>query len=81
MAEEKKEAFLSRWSRLKKEEPVEKPAETPKPSLPPVDKLTPDSDFTGFMLLGELVEFGVTKELFTTPKDPKTEAYITGRFG
>ena len=39
------------------------------------------SDYTGFMLLGELVEFGVTKELFTTPRDPKTEAYITGRFG
>jgi len=39
------------------------------------------SDYTGFMLLGELVEFGVTKELFTTPRDPRTEAYITGRFG
>ncbi len=39
------------------------------------------SDYTGFMLLGELIEFGVTKELFTTPKDPRTEAYITGRFG
>jgi phosphate transport system ATP-binding protein len=39
------------------------------------------SDYTGFLLLGELVEFGVTKELFTTPKDQKTEAYITGRFG
>jgi phosphate transport system ATP-binding protein len=39
------------------------------------------SDHTGFMLLGELIEFGVTKELFTTPRDPKTEAYITGRFG
>ncbi|MCI0484890.1 MAG: phosphate ABC transporter ATP-binding protein PstB [candidate division NC10 bacterium] len=39
------------------------------------------SDYTGFMLLGEMVEFGVTRELFTTPKDPRTEAYITGRFG
>ena len=39
------------------------------------------SDHTGFMLLGELIEFGVTKEIFTTPRDPKTEAYITGRFG
>jgi phosphate transport system ATP-binding protein len=39
------------------------------------------SDLTGFMLLGELVEFGSTKEVFTMPKDPKTEAYITGRFG
>jgi phosphate transport system ATP-binding protein len=39
------------------------------------------SDDTGFLLLGELVEFGSTKELFTTPRDPRTEAYITGRFG
>ncbi|MBI4010921.1 MAG: phosphate ABC transporter ATP-binding protein, partial [Candidatus Rokubacteria bacterium] len=39
------------------------------------------SDFTGFMLLGELVEVGLTKALFTTPRDPRTEAYITGRFG
>ena len=39
------------------------------------------SDYTGFMLLGELIEFSVTKELFTTPRDHKTEAYITGRFG
>jgi phosphate transport system ATP-binding protein len=39
------------------------------------------SDYTGFLLLGELVEFGGTKELFTTPRDPRTEAYITGRFG
>lgn len=39
------------------------------------------SDYTGFLLLGELVEFGETSALFTTPKDPRTEAYITGRFG
>jgi len=39
------------------------------------------SDYTGFLLLGELVEFGVTKELFTTPRDSRTEDYITGRFG
>ena len=39
------------------------------------------SDYTGFMLLGELVEVGLTKALFTKPKEPKTEAYITGRFG
>jgi phosphate transport system ATP-binding protein len=39
------------------------------------------SDYTGFMLLGEMVEFGITKEIFTTPKDPRTESYITGRFG
>ncbi|MGH7333196.1 MAG: phosphate ABC transporter ATP-binding protein PstB [Candidatus Rokuibacteriota bacterium] len=39
------------------------------------------SDYTGFMLLGELVEFGVTRELFTNPQNKKTEDYITGRFG
>jgi phosphate transport system ATP-binding protein len=39
------------------------------------------SDATGFMLLGELVEFGVTRELFTNPRDTRTEDYITGRFG
>jgi phosphate transport system ATP-binding protein len=39
------------------------------------------SEWTGFFLMGELVEFGTTKELFRTPRDPKTEAYITGRFG
>lgn len=44
-----KEDFLRRWSRLKKEVPAEKPADTPKPSLPPIDKLTSESDFSGFM--------------------------------
>jgi phosphate transport system ATP-binding protein len=39
------------------------------------------SDLAGFMLLGELVEFGPTKAVFTAPKDPRTEDYITGRFG
>jgi len=39
------------------------------------------SDYTGFMLLGELVEFGPTGKIFTNPTHPKTEAYITGRFG
>ena len=39
------------------------------------------SDYTGFMLLGELVEFGPTGRLFKTPRDTRTEAYITGRFG
>jgi phosphate transport system ATP-binding protein len=36
---------------------------------------------TGFMLLGDLVEFGNTQTLFTAPKDKKTEDYITGRYG
>ena len=39
------------------------------------------SDETGFMLLGELVEFGNTQEIFTAPKDKRTEEYITGRYG
>ncbi|HJU64231.1 MAG TPA: phosphate ABC transporter ATP-binding protein PstB [Gemmatimonadaceae bacterium] len=39
------------------------------------------SDFTGFFLSGELVEFGPTDRMFTAPADQRTEAYITGRFG
>ncbi len=39
------------------------------------------SDYTGFFLLGELVEFGKTQDIFTAPQDKRTEAYITGRFG
>ncbi len=39
------------------------------------------SDFTGFMFLGELVEFGRTKDIFTKPVKKQTEDYITGRFG
>ena len=39
------------------------------------------SDETGFMLLGELVEFGSTPRVFTNPVDQRTEDYITGRFG
>ncbi len=39
------------------------------------------SDRTGFMLLGELVEFKPTSELFDHPSDSRTEAYITGKFG
>ncbi|MDD5692501.1 MAG: phosphate ABC transporter ATP-binding protein PstB [Candidatus Omnitrophica bacterium] len=39
------------------------------------------SECTGFFLLGELVEFGKTQDIFTAPKDKRTEAYITGRFG
>ena len=39
------------------------------------------SDETGFMLLGELVEFGTTTDIFTRPRDKRTEDYITGRFG
>ncbi len=39
------------------------------------------SDYTAFMYMGELIEFGATRQIFTQPKDPRTEAYITGRFG
>jgi phosphate transport system ATP-binding protein len=39
------------------------------------------SDATAFLLSGDLVEFSPTPQMFTTPTDPRTEAYITGRFG
>jgi len=39
------------------------------------------SDYTGFFLLGRLVEYGTTQQIFTSPKDERTDAYITGRFG
>ena len=39
------------------------------------------SDFTAFLLNGQLIEFSRTPQLFTKPNDPRTEAYITGRFG
>jgi phosphate transport system ATP-binding protein len=39
------------------------------------------SDHTGFFLMGELVEFSDTKTIFTTPRDRRTEDYVTGRFG
>jgi phosphate transport system ATP-binding protein len=39
------------------------------------------SDETGFMLLGELIEFGKTENIFTKPKDKRMEDYITGRYG
>ncbi len=39
------------------------------------------SDFTGFFLLGDLVEFDKTKKIFTNPEKQQTENYITGRFG
>jgi phosphate transport system ATP-binding protein len=39
------------------------------------------SRYTGFMLLGELVEYGKTDGMFVNPRDPRTQAYLTGRFG
>lgn len=68
--EEKKEAFLDRWSRLKKEEkelPVKD--EKPVPDLPPVEKLTPESDFTGFMhpKVEDALRRVALKKLFSDP--------------
>jgi phosphate transport system ATP-binding protein len=39
------------------------------------------SDYTAYMYLGDLIEFGPTRELFMSPKRRETEDYITGRFG
>jgi phosphate transport system ATP-binding protein len=39
------------------------------------------SDWVGFFLLGELLEYGATKDVFTNPQDQRTESYITGRYG
>ena len=69
-AEEKKEAFLERWSRLKKDQ-KELPAkdETPAPTLPPVDQLTPESDFSGFMhpKVEDALRRTALKKLFSDP--------------
>ena len=73
MADEK-EAFLARWSRLKQQQPVEKPAEgapapAPAPPLPPVDQLTPESDFSGFMhpKVEDALRRVALKKLFSDP--------------
>jgi phosphate transport system ATP-binding protein len=39
------------------------------------------SDYTGFFYLGELIEYGKTRKIFTSPENKQTENYITGRFG
>jgi phosphate transport system ATP-binding protein len=39
------------------------------------------SDYSGYMLLGEMIEFGVTADIFTTPLDKRTQDYISGRYG
>ena len=71
MAEEKKEAFLDRWSRLKKEEQKQPQPkdETPAPALPPLEKLTPESDFTGFMhpKVDDALRRVALKKLFSDP--------------
>jgi Protein of unknown function (DUF3306) len=69
VSDEKKEAFLHRWSRVKKETALEKPVETPKPALPPTDGLTPESDFTGFMhpKVEDALRRTALKKLFVDP--------------
>jgi phosphate transport system ATP-binding protein len=39
------------------------------------------SDYCAFFLLGELIEFGATRQIFTAPKDERTQNYVTGKFG
>jgi phosphate transport system ATP-binding protein len=39
------------------------------------------SDYTAFLYMGELIEYGPTDTLFTNPTEERTEAYVTGRFG
>jgi phosphate transport system ATP-binding protein len=39
------------------------------------------AEFTGFFLLGKMIEFGKTEKIFTNPSDKRTEDYVTGRFG
>ena len=39
------------------------------------------SDRTAFFCLGELIEYGLTREMFTNPQEKRTEDYVTGRFG
>jgi hypothetical protein len=70
MAQEK-EKFLSRWSRLKNEskEPAKESEPGEAPVLPPVDKLTPESDFTGFMhpKVEDALRRVALKKLFSDP--------------
>jgi phosphate transport system ATP-binding protein len=39
------------------------------------------SDYTAFLYMGELIEYGPTDTIFTNPQEERTEAYVTGRFG
>ncbi len=39
------------------------------------------SDYTAFLYMGELIEYGPTETIFTNPREERTEAYVTGRFG
>jgi hypothetical protein len=70
MADER-ETFVRRWSRLKHQsnEPAPKADETPKPTLPPVEKLTPESDFSQFMhpKVEDALRRVALKKLFSDP--------------
>jgi len=66
---DEKEPFLARWSRLKREAPVEKQDESPAPAVPPIENLTPESDFAAFMnpkVKDELRRLAL-KKLFSDP--------------
>jgi len=68
MADEK-ESFLARWSRLKREAPVPKDADAQAPVVPPIESLTPESDFAAFMnpkVKDELRRLAL-KKLFSDP--------------
>ena len=69
MAEDKKEAFLDRWSRRKRDALEEKKDDSPKPSVPPVDKLTTESDFSSFMhpKVEDALRRVALKKLFSDP--------------
>ena len=68
-AEDKREAFLNRWSRLKRDAVEEQKEETSKPVTPAVDKLTPESDFTPFMhpKVEDALRRVALKKLFNDP--------------
>jgi hypothetical protein len=66
---DEKESFLARWSRLKREAPVPKEADAPAPLVPPIESLTPESDFAAFMnpkVKDELRRLAL-KKLFSDP--------------
>jgi phosphate transport system ATP-binding protein len=46
-----------------------------------IEELIYDSDFTAFLYMGNLIEYGPTERIFTNPREERTEAYVTGRFG
>ena len=50
-------------------------------ALKDVNLTLADRQITAFMYLGELVEVGPTEQIFTTPRDRRTDDYVTGRFG